>query len=63
MTAMRWALVPADERMPVRVFTEEAPARAALRWMPGRVVKALDEDALATRHREHVRSLSAGRRA
>lgn len=64
MTVQRWALVPADAALPVRVFDDEEAARRAAKWCPGRVVRALDEDALDARHREHVQvTLVTGRSA
>lgn len=56
MTVQRWALVPFDERLPVRVFDDEEAARRAAAWCPGRVVRAIDEDAMDARHRAHVQA-------
>ncbi len=64
MTAQRWALVPSDDRQPVRVFDDEEAARRAAAWCPGRIVRALDEDRLDARHRASVQAvLAAGGRA
>lgn len=60
MTVARWALVPDDPARPVRVFTDRATALSALRWCPGRVSPACDEDALAERCRG---PFAAGRRS
>lgn len=51
MTVQRWALVPADPALPVRVFDDEEAARRAAAWCPGRIVRAIDEVALAKRRR------------
>lgn len=51
MSPVRWALVPVDERLPVRVFDDREAAERAAAWCPGRIVRALDEDALASRRR------------
>ncbi|EHP71826.1 hypothetical protein [Methylorubrum extorquens] len=56
MTVQRWALVPADAALPVRVFDDQEAARRAAAWCPGRIVRALDEDALDARHRAHVQA-------
>ncbi len=64
MTAQRWALVPANPDLPIRVFDDEEAARRAAAWCPGRVVWALDEDWLDARHRASVQAvLAAGGRA
>jgi hypothetical protein len=51
VTVQRWALVPADPALPVRVFDDEEAARRAAAWCPGRIVRAIDEVALAKRRR------------
>lgn len=62
MTVSRYALVPSDPAKPVRVFDDRAAALSALKWCPGRVAPACDEDALAARHRSHVGESLVSRR-
>lgn len=56
MTVQRWVLVPEDGCLPARVFDDREAARRAAAWCPGRVVRALDEDAMDARHRAHVQA-------
>ncbi|GEM_PF-5654112 len=49
MMVKRWVLIPADDRMPARVFDDRDAAVRASYWCPGQIIQAIDEAALARR--------------